>query len=69
MEDYYAPSPMLSTMTERLVTFIRTVVASSSMESRDKPLRILEVGAGFGGTTTRLAQVLESMSSRDFCNH
>ena len=61
MEGYYTASPMLSTMTEQLVTFIQTVVASSSIESRDRPLRILEVGAGFGGTTTRLAQVLESM--------
>ena len=56
MEEYYVASPMLSTMTEQLVTFIRHVVASSS-----GTLRILEVGAGFGGTTTRLAQVLESM--------
>ena len=60
MEEYYVASPMLSTMTEQLVTFIRTVMASSSIESRDKPVRILEVGAGFGGTTTRLTQVLES---------
>ena len=60
MEDYYCASPMLSTLTEQLVTFFSTVVKSSSITSSDHPLRILEVGAGFGGTTTRLAEVLQS---------
>lgn len=60
MEDYYTASPMLSTLTEQLVTFIRTVVASSSTTSRSTPIQILEVGAGFGGTTTRLAEVLQA---------
>lgn len=59
MEEYYCASPMLSTLTEQLVTFIRTVVASSSATSSATPIRILEVGAGFGGTTTRLAEVLQ----------
>ena len=59
MEDYYCASPMLSTLTEQLVTFIRTIVASSSTTSKATPIRILEVGAGFGGTTTRLAEVLQ----------
>lgn len=60
MEEYYVASPMLSTLTEQLVTFIRTVATSSRSTSSGTPLRILEVGAGFGGTTTRLAEVLES---------
>jgi len=60
MEEYYVASPMLSTLTEQLVTFIRTVATSSRSTSSETPLRILEVGAGFGGTTTRLAEVLES---------
>ena len=60
MEDYYCASPMLSTLTEQLVTFIQAVVTSSRTMSRDTPIRILEVGAGFGGTTTRLAEVLEA---------
>ena len=59
MEGYYCESPMLSTLTEQIVTFLRTVMASSSTTSRDTPIRILEVGAGFGGTTTRLAEVLQ----------
>lgn len=60
MEEYYTASPMLSTLTEQMVNFIRILVTSSKSTSRDSPLRILEVGAGFGGTTTRLAEVLES---------
>ncbi|MCJ1436576.1 hypothetical protein MMC27_005956 [Xylographa pallens] len=60
MEDYYCASPMLSTLTEQLVTFIQAVVTSSRTMSSDAPIRILEVGAGFGGTTTRLVEVLEA---------
>ncbi len=60
MEDYYCASPMLSTLTEQLVTFFQTIVNSSSTTSRDDPIRILEVGAGFGGTTTRLAEVIQA---------
>ena len=60
MEDYYCASPMLSTLTEQLVTFLRTVVTSSSITSSDNPIRILEVGAGFGGTTTRLAEMIHA---------
>ncbi|KAL9004771.1 MAG: hypothetical protein Q9188_002428 [Gyalolechia gomerana] len=57
MEEYYCHSPMLSTMTEQLVTFLGAVVAKSEA-SASQPIRILEVGAGFGGTTTRLVEVL-----------
>ncbi|KAL8933262.1 MAG: hypothetical protein Q9211_005878, partial [Gyalolechia sp. 1 TL-2023] len=57
MEEYYCHSPMLSTMTEQLVTFLGVVVAESEAGA-NHPIRILEVGAGFGGTTTRLVEVL-----------
>ena len=60
MEEYYVASPMLSTLTEQIVIFIQTVANLSSTRSKETPVRILEVGAGFGGTTTRLAEVLES---------
>lgn len=59
MEEYYCASPMLSTLTEHMVNFMQTVVTSSNSSSGNTPLRILEVGAGFGGTTTRLAQLLQ----------
>lgn len=59
VEDFYCASPMLSTLTEQLVTLLRTVM-TSSITSSDNPVRILEVGAGFGGTTTRLAEVIQA---------
>ena len=59
MEDYYCRSPMLSTLTEQLVTFMNTIAVRTDA-SVDSPFRILEVGAGFGGTTTRLAEVLQA---------
>lgn len=58
MGDYYCESPMLSTLTDQMVTFIRDVVMNSGNSSSESPIRILEVGAGFGGTTTRLAAML-----------
>ncbi|KAL9608393.1 MAG: hypothetical protein Q9167_006773 [Letrouitia subvulpina] len=58
MGDYYCESPMLSTLTDQMVTFIHHVVTNSRNTSSESPIRILEVGAGFGGTTTRLAAML-----------
>ena len=60
MEEYYCASPMLSTLTEQLVTFLRAVVTSKSTASSRTPIKILEVGAGFGGTTTRVAEMLQA---------
>lgn len=60
MEDYYCASPMLSTSTEQMVNLIMEVVASSKSSFSSRPLQILEVGAGFGGTTTRLAEALQA---------
>ncbi|KAB8291846.1 hypothetical protein EYC80_006628 [Monilinia laxa] len=58
MENYYTTSPMLGTLTEQLVDFMKRVTTDST---GDGPIKILEVGAGFGGTTTRLAEVLQSV--------
>ncbi|KAG9235756.1 hypothetical protein BJ875DRAFT_421478 [Amylocarpus encephaloides] len=55
MEDYYSNSPMVSTLTDQLVTFINTI-SQNSRRSRNEPIRILEVGAGTGGTTARLVE-------------
>ena len=60
MGDYYTASPMLSTLTEQMVVFLRAVLTLSSSVTAASPIRILEVGAGFGGTTTRLAEVIEA---------
>lgn len=58
-KDYYCKFPMLSTLTEQMVTFMSTITAKSDATT-NSPIRILEVGAGFGGTTTRLAEVLQA---------
>ncbi|ESZ91464.1 BcPKS16, polyketide synthase [Sclerotinia borealis F-4128] len=58
MSNYYTTSPMLGTLTEQLVDFMRRIAANTTGEG---PIKILEVGAGFGGTTTRLAEVLQAV--------
>ncbi|GAB1312718.1 Polyketide synthase [Madurella fahalii] len=58
MENYYSQSPMLSAMTEQLAIFLTTLLKDTG--ARGRPIRILEVGAGTGGTTKRLAEALES---------
>ncbi|KAF5871074.1 putative polyketide synthase protein [Botrytis fragariae] len=58
MGDYYTTSPMLGTLTEQLVDFMRQIVINTTGH---EPIRILEVGAGFGGTTTRLAEALQEV--------
>ncbi|QSZ37813.1 hypothetical protein DSL72_008913 [Monilinia vaccinii-corymbosi] len=58
MGDYYTASPMLGTLTEQLVDFMKRIATDTT---GDGPIKILEVGAGFGGTTTRLAEVLQSV--------
>lgn len=60
MEDYYHNSPMLSSSTDMLVAYIRTLLREVKT-TPEHPLRILEAGAGTGGTTARLAEALSSM--------
>ncbi|GLA95299.1 type I Iterative Polyketide synthase (PKS) [Aspergillus tubingensis] len=62
MEDYYANSPMVSTSTDQLVTLVTILLRGHEMHHKsDKRVpRILEVGAGTGGTTLRLAQAIEA---------
>jgi acyl carrier protein len=57
LEDFYTNAPMFATLTEQLVAFIEHVMPNSS----DTRIRIMEVGAGFGGTTKRLAEVLHEL--------
>lgn len=57
MENFYGKSPMMSTLTEQLVIFLTTLLRSPGLT---RPVRILEVGAGTGGTTKRLAEALKS---------
>jgi acyl transferase domain-containing protein/SAM-dependent methyltransferase len=58
MEDYYCNSPMVSTLTDQLVTFVITLLRSWKSNGNEQ-IRILEVGAGTGGTTARLADRIQ----------
>lgn len=58
MESYYSTSPMLSTLTDQLVSYVEILIQSWIGHSTDV-LQILEVGAGTGGTTSRLAENLQ----------
>ncbi|KAI1840571.1 hypothetical protein JX266_013235 [Neoarthrinium moseri] len=57
MENYYGQSPMISTLTDQLVIFISSLLKTTD---KSRPVRILEVGAGTGGTTKRLGSALAS---------
>jgi acyl transferase domain-containing protein/SAM-dependent methyltransferase/acyl carrier protein len=57
MEEFYHTSPMLSSATDMLVAYVLTLLRSVNTTS-SHPLRILEAGAGTGGTTARLAEAL-----------
>ncbi|EMD94543.1 hypothetical protein COCC4DRAFT_152704 [Bipolaris maydis ATCC 48331] len=58
MEDFYLNSPMLATATEMLVD---TIVDTVSKSKINNPVNILEIGAGFGGTTRKLVQSLNRL--------
>lgn len=56
LNDFYNNSPQLAVMTDHLINFFTQLMKDAS---NDEPLRILEVGGGFGGTTKRLAETLK----------
>ena len=59
MESFYGLSPMMSTLTEHLVTFLITLLEPIKTKHLS-PVRILEVGAGTGATSARVVQALEA---------
>ena len=59
MEDFYSLSPRMLVLTQQLLTFL-TLLLKHSPATPESPVRILEVGAGTGGTTARLAEVLDA---------
>jgi 2-polyprenyl-3-methyl-5-hydroxy-6-metoxy-1,4-benzoquinol methylase len=61
LEEYYLLSPMFATMTSQLVTLI---TASLRDAEPNTTLRILEIGAGTGGTTVELAAGLADLGVR-----
>lgn len=58
MEDYYGCSPISSTLSAQLSIFLQAVLSRRS-EIQGRPVRILEVGGGTGGTTRWVASSLE----------
>ncbi len=61
LHDYYCNSPQLAVFTDLLVEFMKCICQHTGSGT----IRILEIGGGFGGTTTRLASVLDHLD-RDF---
>ena len=59
--NYYCNSPQLAVSTDLLVEFMKCVFRDTGPGT----IRILEIGGGFGGTTSSLASVLDSLE-RDF---
>ncbi|KAI0875118.1 S-adenosyl-L-methionine-dependent methyltransferase [Hypoxylon argillaceum] len=57
MDDFYRGAPMMMAHTEQLVFFFVSLVQGMSAGSQT-PIRILEVGAGTGGTTAPLVGAL-----------
>ncbi|KAL8770525.1 MAG: hypothetical protein Q9209_003781 [Squamulea sp. 1 TL-2023] len=55
LNDFYHDSPMLATMTDQLLAFMEQIVVQTSP---NVVVSIIEIGAGFGGTTTALAKML-----------
>ena len=58
LNDFYNNSPQLATLTDVTLSFVAKLLASND---RKDPIKILEIGAGFGGTTTRLAKILQDL--------
>ena len=59
LEDYYGRSPMLSCMTAQLASLLAALF-DSARGRRLEPFHILEVGAGTGGTTGAVVEMLRS---------
>lgn len=55
LRNFYHESPMFATMTDQLLLFVKRILEHAG----SKDIRILEVGAGFGGTTATLTKLLQ----------
>ncbi|KAL2257749.1 hypothetical protein VTK26DRAFT_9223 [Humicola hyalothermophila] len=60
LQDFYTNSPMLATATEYLCEAVRRSIAAS----RGPTVRIVEIGAGFGGTTNRLLESITGLNRK-----
>lgn len=57
MESFYSKVPLLATMTDQLVELVLTILLDVAVD-RVPELKILEIGAGSGGTSQALAEAL-----------
>ncbi|TGJ81029.1 hypothetical protein E0Z10_g7743 [Xylaria hypoxylon] len=57
LENFYFNSPMLATSTELLADVVKRTVSAAS----GRTVRIIEIGAGFGGTTKRLVEAVHHL--------
>jgi len=60
LADFYLHSPIFATLTEHMVSLLGPLLNSAD-RGADKPLKIIEVGAGLGGTTSRLIEFIQAM--------
>ncbi|MCJ1441818.1 MAG: hypothetical protein MMC23_002310 [Stictis urceolatum] len=60
LADFYLHSPIFATLTEHMISLLGPLL--NGMDSgADNPLKIFEVGAGLGGTTSRLIEFIQAM--------
>ncbi|KAL8715419.1 MAG: hypothetical protein Q9220_000753, partial [cf. Caloplaca sp. 1 TL-2023] len=57
LRDFYHESPVFLTMTDQLLQLIRLILRGT----HPSEVRILEIGAGFGGTTAALVDMLQEI--------
>lgn len=60
--EFYHHSPMFATLTEHLVNFVDRLLS----HNHTGVFKILEVGAGFGGTTTALSEKLHAIGNVEY---
>ncbi|KAK8036945.1 hypothetical protein PG991_001259 [Apiospora marii] len=58
MENYYGRSPLTASLTNYMIAFLVSLLRSPSHAGTRRPVRILEVGGGTGGTTRYLVEAL-----------
>ncbi|RSL38167.1 hypothetical protein CEP53_015111, partial [Fusarium sp. AF-6] len=56
LETFYTDAPMFKAASTLLATYIRSLLCCNS--ARDSPVRILEIGAGTGGTTKEVVDMV-----------
>jgi len=61
LADFYLHSPIFATLTEHMISLLGPILNGIDCTA-DHPLRVFEVGAGLGGTTSRLVEFIQAMA-------